>query len=183
VSPKGKSPRFSGELNKPIIKSRAISQFLSANPDLSDEDRSHLEQSDETRILSIQFGKLELLLDHYEIDRSDKDKWRKLGWSLACEFVPGLRVNEPPSRHRGRPKIWQGEKGISLVLLVDQIRAERKRGTADAIRTMIQRYPKEWGAFKRKEEILAVRYAEVKRWLEPPMDESVLRLLKWIGVD
>ena len=63
-------------------------------------------------------GRLMLLLDHYEIARTDPLCWLKLAWRLAIDHVPGFRVSENP-RGRGRPR-----KHSSL----RQLAPKRKRG-------------------------------------------------------
>lgn len=47
--------------------------------------------------------RLGLLLDHYGLSQNDEHWQIKLIFSLAIDFVPGMQIQEKPSKKRGRP--------------------------------------------------------------------------------
>jgi hypothetical protein len=98
------------------------------------------------RIADIKDQKLERLLQHYQIDRSNKNAWYKLAVALACDHVPGFEVIDKQRKGRGRPAKWKDE---DLVVQVCEIERERNRGIADAIRILQKRH-REWKAYEPK---------------------------------
>jgi hypothetical protein len=107
------------------------------------------------RIFDEQMKKLNLLLDHYDIPRDDGDRWLRLSWELACEFLPGMQFTEwqPPK------DTWEW-RSIILAARVDVLQEQRNRGIRDAIRTLQKRFP-EWRRYKPK--ALEARYYEAKK--------------------
>jgi len=134
---------FTGRLKAPIIYSDTASAF-----------RERKE-------------KLELLLEHYSVNTLPEAKrWKALAYALACDLVPGMHVLERAPSKRGRPptkewKNWSVSK--RLVGVIDSIKLERKKGTRDAARIAIQRYPKAWPGIDA--DSLAARYYEARNLL------------------
>lgn len=155
---KNKHPKFVGELNHSIV-SEPIPFWTKT--DLNPDDF----QLQEKRILNRQWVKMGLLLKHYDIKPDEQDPWLQLSWALACDFVPGMKVVNPYTRRKGRPRKWKGSTGLELIRDVERIRNERNQGARDAIRTLIKRQPKRWGAYKQR--ALEVRYAEAKKYHGP----------------
>jgi hypothetical protein len=155
-----KRPKFTGKLNEPIV-SKALA--LLPKLDLSDQERQELNELVKKDLEQQWMQKLELLLDHYKVQR-DKDQWRILSFRLAWDFVPGMKVVTEPVK-KGRPGEWKGVKGLRLFYEVELIKNERKRGERDAIHILITRHPDEWGMYKgKKERQLVSRYSEVKSY-------------------
>jgi hypothetical protein len=176
---KQKGPRFAGQLNEPIV-SKAPAHLQRG---LSDQDRQEPNESVEKAITQEQMRKLELLLDCYDVPRGE-DQWRKLSFCLALDFVPGMEVVSELAK-KGRPGEWKGVKGIRLFYEVELIKNERKHGARDAIRTLINRHPDDWGAYKGKKELqLVSRYSEVKNYVggnpiwKLMRPEDILKLLR-----
>jgi hypothetical protein len=130
-----KSPApYSGILNEPIVRRHPV-------PGGSLGDTFDLDRG---RIRQIQIERFKLLFEHYRIGLEDPDHWEHLALSLALVHVPGLRTVDSAPRTRGRPKTRDLRNRLELVATVDAIAAGRKHGIADAIRTVVRRYPGKW---------------------------------------
>lgn len=101
--------------------------------------------------------KLELLLDEYEIEPWAENPWRDLCYRLACDHVPGMMLRSKA----GRPRLWQGARGQILFRMVNDLKAERKRGLRDAIRSTKKGLPRLFGAYSERE--LETRYYELRK--------------------
>jgi hypothetical protein len=157
-----KRPKFSGELNKPIVSN--LTAFLLMNSKPSENDLQKFWELESERIVHHQVEKLDLLLNHYGIKPDSEHRWVQLSICLAREIVPGMMVINQTKRSKGRPGKWNSGEGIKLIMHVEEIRKERNRGTRDAIRNMVKRYPDQWGLYKGKERDLEVRYWEAKKY-------------------
>jgi len=134
--PPRKLPKFSGDLQTPIVKS------LSRVPAVDEVGRLDEVMSS---ILSERIDKLILLLKYYDI-QSTSDPWLFLSLRLACSFVPGLRVLSKPPRKRGRPARWKGQTRDELIAAVEAVRAERPgRSISRSIEILKDRDPDRWG--------------------------------------
>jgi hypothetical protein len=130
-----KLPKFSGQLQTPIIQSLS---------DLPVVDGSVVLDEAMNEILDQRINKLILLLKHYKIDRMS-DPWLLLSLRLACSFVPGMRVLTMPGRRRGRPAKWKGQVGDELIAAVDKERTEDTGlSVAAAISKLKQQEPERW---------------------------------------
>jgi hypothetical protein len=153
-----KLPRFSGELNEPIVEPMTILNGVVARviwgADLERERaRQHADWT--RRVLERQADKLHLLLKHYNIGAQDSDRWLRLSW-LAYNFVPGMRPLTYPPKKRGRPPDLLSK--FALVNAVDALNGERGKGVADAIRHLRRINRKVWG--RHTAESLSTRYYE-----------------------
>jgi hypothetical protein len=173
---RNKRPKFVGELNKPIVSQ--LTAYLLMNSKPSENDRREFWKLEDERIRHHQMAKLDLLLHHYDIKSGDQNRWLKLSWSLACDFIPGMQVIDCPARGKGRPKKWKSVEGIKLAIYVEGILKERNRGIRDAIRIMVKRYPDRWGLYEGKERSLEVRYAEAKKYHDQLAKNPLANLIR-----
>jgi hypothetical protein len=102
-------------------------------------------------------AKLDLLLEHYCIEESDRLRWKKLSFCLALDHVPGMQVVESRAR-KGAPLKYRAQKFVELI---DSIRDERGKGLEDAIR-IARRRGKLFGDTR----ALSNRYRLSKRQIE-----------------
>jgi hypothetical protein len=135
MAPKRTSPKFSGLLAEPI--SMPSSGGLLGHLD-EEERRSHA--------FGQQFDKLFLLLDHYGIDRKNKNCWIILSLCLGEEYVPGMRVESSPRSRPGRKRTWKAGMGFDLLRDVEAVRKEKKLQIGDAIDHLRKSDPK-WARF------------------------------------
>jgi hypothetical protein len=162
----GKRPKFSGELNEPIIENPWDGQIAS-----SPQDVERIRQEALSRARKRQLLKLGKLLAFYEINSKARSRWILLSLKLACDFVPGMQILFH-RRQRGRPAKWKSARGTELVEVVNRVKAERRKGVADAIRVLMKRHPGKWGSgnasdVKKTAASLQSRYYEVLRQLRP----------------
>jgi hypothetical protein len=164
VVKRSKLPRFSEELNEPIVERLPLLHGKMAEavwgPDLEKEREREL-RSREMKVAKRRKDKLYLLLKHYRIEPQNPRKWFCLSWRLACDFVPGMRAMAVDPAKRGRPPTWKGVSGLELVQAVDAIKTERRNGIRDAIRVLRARNPQSWG--RHKPSGLETRYYETRR--------------------
>jgi hypothetical protein len=136
-------PRFTGFLNDPIITYPFLEFFVLDYENAADEfERDEFIAKHERWLESIHEERLEklvLLLRHYDVARDDPDRWRRLAFRMALDFVPGMRVEYEIPRQRGRPRKWKGELGKIFYRHIQAINKERGRGVRDAIRTLLKR--------------------------------------------
>ncbi len=128
--PLRKRSNFTGTLNSPIDEKAFWNEVLEIYG-LSATDKNA-----NTHLLNVRIAKIQLLLAHYGIASSDNDRWVKLSYALARDFVPGFQI----SKGRGRPpKPWWIDEFI-----FDEIRAIEKvrgKGVSDAARIARKRNP------------------------------------------
>lgn len=102
-----------------------------------------------TETLRVQQVRLEklppLLAEVGVVDLEDPDRWFKLAWSLACQYVPGFSVVDPPAR-RGRKTDWdewrQACAAAAVRLQLTRLNAGgAKRSELDACRQLVKREP------------------------------------------
>ena len=97
--------------------------------------------------------KMLLLMDHYEIDHSDVNKWQLLAQTLALMFVPGLQL-KPKEAKKGAKSKWSNMQRAKLycsVMIKNKSRAERRYSKSDRASCNIlakSEYWKDWGSGK-----------------------------------
>jgi hypothetical protein len=74
--------------------------------------------------------------------------------------LPGTRKK----KKSGRPSVWKDHEGFLLILAVNSIRAERKKGVADAIR-ILQRRTNRWARYSVR--TLEARFQEARKHWTP----------------
>src|SRR5262249_42544287 len=163
-----KLPRFTGELNKPIVErlpllyGKMAEAVWGADLEKVRERELHLS---EMRVRQRRKEKLSLLVEHYKIGSDDPRRWFYLSLLLACDFVPGMRTvfKEPPKRGR---RATRKAEWFALIEAINDIRAKRGVSVRQAIRTMRHRHARTWGL--RKPNTLETRYYEALKALKRP---------------
>jgi lysyl-tRNA synthetase class I len=89
----------------------------------------------------------------------------KLRWRQVLDRLEHVRTPvSQPKKKSGRPRKWLGRVGYELLVAVNSICAERRRGFADAIRILRSRSPAKWGSYDQRE--LQTRFQEARNfWL------------------
>ena len=164
---------YSKVLKTPILHVSELGLMLRGGPD----QQEGLRREEDMRLLTEQFEKLFLLLDHFEIPRNSRLRWLHLAFQLARQHVPGMHIKKGPAQRNGRKPKYEGvTSDLALIASVIQVREERKLGTEDAIRILIQRDPAGWGKFTQKG--LRNRYYEILRRPLPAPDGDLIDNLK-----
>lgn len=78
-------------------------------------------------LLMERFRKLTLLLDHYEIEKDDDDRWFKLASELANQFVPGFSLKQMQGKKIGAPNKWDDNRYLDLYSTVIAMHKGRAR--------------------------------------------------------
>ena len=76
-----------------------------------------------------EIAKIDLLFDHYEIDRGLPDACMRLVYYLATAHVPGLKR----IRKAGAPQTWSVMDYSELKIAVDDLRAHQENGVIKSI--------------------------------------------------
>ena len=161
--------QYSGQLKERIVHATKLELMLKGSP----EEQQRLGEEENARILVQQVDKLFLLLDHFQIPHKSPLRWFHLAFRLAKQHVPGMEVIEGPPPKRGPKGARKGAPSQEeLVLAVIQVKAERRRGTADAIQILRKRDPEKWGRFSAKS--LQNRFSKYRRELVTYPDGGVL---------
>lgn len=103
--------------------------------------------------------KLKLLIEEYLISETAESPWRECLYRLALDCVPGMQVVEIAPNKVGRPPKWDGAPGDILRRMVPRIQNERNRGTRDAIRILMRRFPRTFAGYDERQ--LEARYYEL----------------------
>ncbi|MHC2298226.1 hypothetical protein [Rhizobium mongolense] len=114
--------KYVGALNESLTPMR--------RPALS-EDAAAVFRMEVSRLRSERAVKIGLLLDHYEIPRSDTEWERKLLWAMIEDHVPGL---SDPRRHDeangvGKPLEWSVSRNLQLIADVARLKLDSNRST------------------------------------------------------
>jgi hypothetical protein len=166
---------YSEALKTPISRVSELELILRGSPD----QQESLRCEEDKRLVSEQFGKLFLLLDHFEIPRNSRLRWFHLAFQLARQYVPGMQIQKGPARSKGpKPKYEGVTSDLALLESVILVKRERKLGAEDAIRILRQRDPEGWGKFTQK--ALRNRYYEIVRRPLPSPDGDLIDNLKVI---
>jgi hypothetical protein len=139
-------PKFLGALAEPIYEP------LGGVLGLDSEQRK-------ARITASWVAKLDLLLDHYEIDRSATNRWELLSIMLALDFVPGMRVEAVLRARRGRKKTWKAGLGDDLVRAVNERLTEKPTPISRVLDDLRMSDPR-WKRYPRQ--TLGARFREAK---------------------
>lgn len=132
------------------------SALLAADDDEQREIRRELDSIRETLHLEM-LERLKAVCDHYGLDFNDPHCLPSLAMQLARDCISRFDVYS--TSRPGRPTGRGMPTGISLVLAVQEIDAERGRGVSDAC----NRLSKKDGPWKgRSKKVLEVRYYEAK---------------------
>jgi hypothetical protein len=142
-------PKFSGSLAEPIYE-----RFGGGILDMPDDKAKW-----KARMLGRLEGKLELLLEHYGIDKEDNDRWWLLSLQLGLDYVPGMRIETTPPSRRGRKPTWRAGGAHELFRAVQDLIAEKKCTEKEAIRQIAAADPR-WR--QKTPENLGARYREAK---------------------
>jgi hypothetical protein len=119
---KRRDPKFSGPLAEPIY----LPAWLGV-PDGPEYEENW------KRVRGSWVHKSLLLLNHYRIERSDPDCWRKLSFNLALDFIPGMQLESSLPPGPGRKRTWQAGLGAKLLRAVEHTMQERSLGIEAAI--------------------------------------------------
>lgn len=176
----GRPRKFTGELAEPIVEDiySPIGALTLALPQ-TEEAADRVARDVERRILRRRLAKVRKLLAFYNIDPKSRYCWLSLSMALAIRFVPGMRVCYfDPTPRRGRPRKWEAGRETELVNAVDRIKAERRKGVADAIRVLQVRESDVWGFAdrtdaKKRTASLQARYYEARQHLRCHDRDSV----------
>jgi hypothetical protein len=95
----------------------------------------------EQQFISKGIERLARLLEYYNLDSNNADKWFLLSWCLARE-LGWMEVAREPRKGPGRPHSWPIDKLLELKREVDAIKTERGRRTKDAVRILKARSSK-----------------------------------------
>jgi hypothetical protein len=144
------SPTFSGPLAKPIYE--PIVGGVLAFP--------HDEEVRRKRIVAEWVTKLQLLPDHYGIDRSDPKLWELTCLYLALDFVPGMQIVASPPPKPGRKRTWQAGLGDDLVRAVQERLTAKPSRVGVALDDLRASDPR-WRCFPRQ--TLGARFRDAKR--------------------
>jgi len=110
-------------------------------------------------------AKLDLLLAHYRIRLSNKDRFLKLAACLAKDFVPGMiTIEQHSSPYRAkkkshRDKRWNLDRYADLVRDVDAYGGKKEA----AIYDLVNKQQEKWGEYKGRELSLKSLYHQGKR--------------------
>ena len=80
-------------------------------------------------IMDLALKKMPALLDYYEIDQDDENKWFKLAMELAMVHEPGFQMQESPS---GRTNTWDSNQLLGFYCLIELIKEEKEITTNHA---------------------------------------------------
>lgn len=120
-----------------------------------------------------------LLFDHYDIVRTDPDRWEQLANDLAETHVPAAQFTNKKSRGPGAEKVWKPQASAELCATVCEARRKIAKEKSvkfgkvrliDAIRRVIRDFPDKWtarGGGKISAGTLQNRYNEAKRIAGP----------------
>jgi hypothetical protein len=138
---------YGGQLKAPIIRASMLDLMLRGGP----AEQERLGREEDARIVAEQLGKLFLLLGHFKIPVRSHLRWFHLAFRLARQHVQGMKVVDGALPKRGPKGRRKGTPSDSEFLIaLTQVRLERKKGTADAIRVLRTRHPDVWGRFTQK---------------------------------
>ncbi len=159
---KSSSRPYSSQLKEPIVRASKLELMLRGSP----KEQERLGGEEDSLIVAEQFGKLFLLLDHFQIPRTSHLRWFHLAFDLARQHVRGMEVVEGPTPKKGPKGRRKGPPSdYERLVALTKVKLERKKGTADAIRTLRKRQPDLWSRFSPKS--LQHRYSELRRELVP----------------
>jgi len=144
---KRRAPNYTGALAQPI--------YLEDHYKFTGGLGQPIQEPDVAAIRSERWEKMPMLFEHYKIDPSDEQSWRKLAMSLALAHVPGLQVVNRPKP--GRKSTWKAGLGDELVRAIDDVKSRTGMRTKDAIAELGGR----WKTYTRQH--LAARYWEALR--------------------
>jgi hypothetical protein len=161
------------QLRDPIVRASKLELMLGGSP----EDQERLGREEDSRNVVAQFGKLFLLLDHFQIPRASYLRWFHLAFHLARQHVPGMKIVSGPNPRRGPKGKWkETQLDSELIVAVTAVKLARRRGVADAIRILRKREPNVWGRFD--EGSLRTRYYEALRPMKPYRRGSLIESLE-----
>jgi hypothetical protein len=140
--------RYTGPLASPIIW-RSAPPFSGAVTDERVEQywkdyEEHQQQAQKD--VDQQFKeKLSLLMDHYGL--ADKEDMTSLAMALACEHVPGFRIEIPTKTNKGRKRQWESDKLEDLLNTVESLQKKLGFNDRTALSFIVadREYAKTWG--------------------------------------
>jgi hypothetical protein len=155
--PEVAKPTFSGALAEPIIVMPTLLGRLFGE-DSPPAQAFYGNQEDEVaELLSV---KMLFLLDHYRIGRDDHDKWHRLAFALARDFVPGFSFVLP--QPVGAPMTW-GVLELAELFLDIESRVDEGQSAMDACRALLRNSDGGWRYPRcRSVKTLYRRYQEAK---------------------
>ena len=146
--------KFTGPLSSPIL-------IPSPKAEWGPLSRKSLKRE----IAQQRVAKLDLLLAHYRIRLSNKDRFLKLAACLAKDFVPGMiTIEQHSSPYRAkkkshRDKRWNLDRYADLVRDVDAYGGKKEA----AIYDLVNKQQEKWGEYKGRELSLKSLYHQGKR--------------------
>src|SRR5260370_10660608 len=88
-------------------------------------------EPDDAAIRKRAVEKMRMLFEHYKIDPSNEQSWRKLAMSLALAHVPVLQVANRPKP--GRKPTWKTGLGDKFLHAIEDEKSRTGKSTEDAI--------------------------------------------------
>lgn len=165
--------RYKGQLNKPLRRkaipnppASGLRHFLSKEEyeelqEKHKKSRRNIQADNALNLTKQAAEKLGLLLEHYEIDKNDPDRWFLLSLALARNHVTGFQIKEDGSA--GRRVVWNENKLVVLYFEVVQLIKSKNRepqyGISWACAQLVKR--PEWRNFEAK--TLQTKYSEAKK--------------------
>jgi hypothetical protein len=102
---------------------------------------------------------MRLLFEHYKIDPSDEQSWRKLAMRLVAAHVPGLQIANRPKP--GRKPTWTTGRGDELVRAVEDVQSRTGKCTEEEAIAELRKEPGgKWKTFTPQN--LGARYREAR---------------------
>lgn len=129
---------FEGDLAEPLWCDRpTIANVL-------EEDHPAVREAfhrETLRVTNDAVRKLELLVDHYQVERGNPYQWQILAFRMARQFIPGFQITARPVV--GAPLDWGP---VELAGLFLEVEALTKQGMSamDACRTLLRAQDGSW---------------------------------------
>lgn len=120
---------YTGDLKKRIRKKQSptaptiLERAISPDVDYEKKYKQELAEfvyEQNTFFMEERFRKLDLLFDHYDIDRNNPDRWFLLSMKLAINHVDGFWLEED-AQSGGAPTLWDDRKLALLYFEVQKL--------------------------------------------------------------
>jgi hypothetical protein len=131
-------PAFTGDLAEPLwfVKPAIMQVYEDDHPAV--KEAMH---SENLRMTKEVLRKLDLLIDHYKVERSNPYLWQMVVFRMAKQFIPGFQITARPVV--GAPLDWGP---VELAGLFLEVEALTKQGMSamDACRTLLRAQDGSW---------------------------------------
>ena len=151
--------QFSGDLAVPIrTQVPSFTYVLDESHPAVQEARA----KETNRVCREVWRKMDLLMDHYGVDKEGSDKWEYLVYKMAKQFVPGFRITS--SSKVGAPLDWGPLELLNLYIEVESLIKNKQMTAMDACRILMRTPEGEWRYPRcRDEKTLYRRYQQSKQ--------------------